>query len=280
MQFARPAELSEALDLIGNGAWKVLAGGTDFYPALADARPTGDIIDITAIRSLCGVTEKADHWRIGALTTWSDIARLDLPDPFNALKLAAREIGSVQIQNRATIAGNLCNASPAADGVPPLLILDAEVELACASGTRQLPLQEFICGNRRTGMADDELLTAILLPRTSITGVSSFHKLGSRKYLVISIVMAAVRLLKGPDGEVMLAAVSVGACSPVAQRMPELEEVLVGKPFNAGLADIVETSLLSTLSPIDDVRAPADYRHEAAGESIRRAILDCMEQTS
>ncbi len=277
MQFERPSELPRALDLMASGTWKVLAGGTDFYPQLGEKRPAGDIIDITAIKSLSEVTEKPDHWRIGALTTWSDIIRLDLPDAFNALQLAAREVGSVQIQNRATVAGNLCNASPAADGVPALLILDAEIELSSKKGARQIPLNEFIHGNRQTDIAPDELLTAILLPRTSTTGVSAFNKLGSRKYLVISIVMAAARLLKGPDDEVMSAAICVGACSSVAQRLPELENTLIGQPFDAGLADRVIGAHFAQLNPIDDVRAPAAYRQWAAEESVRRALLACVE---
>lgn len=280
MQYERPTELSKALELLGNGAWDVLAGGTDFYPALGEKVPTRDIVDITAIKTLRGVTEKADHWRIGALTTWSDIARLDLPAPFMALQMAARAVGSQQIQNRATIGGNLCNASPAADGVPALLVLDAEIELTSRSGTRQMPLSDFISGNRQTALAKDELLTAILLPRTSTTGVSSFTKLGSRKYLVISMVMTAARLLKGPDGEVMSAAISVGACSAVAQRLPELEKALIGKPCNADLVKFVHSTHLEHLTPIDDIRASATYRRWAAEETVRRTILACVEAAS
>lgn len=277
MQYARPAELKTALELLSKGQWQVLAGGTDFYPALGEDKPSGDILDITAIDALRGVAEKIDHWRIGALTSWSDIIELGLPPCFNALKMAAREVGSKQIQNRATIAGNLCNASPAADGVPPLLILDAEVELTGIGGPRQMPLSEFISGNRKTALASDELLTAIIIPRTSATGISVFNKLGSRRYLVISIVMTAVRLLKGPLGEVMSASVSVGACSAVAQRLPKLENALIGQPFDHALADLVSAEHIGELTPIDDIRGSAKYRKSAAEECLRRALLACVE---
>src|SRR5260370_31103109 len=100
----------------------------------------------------------------GGATTWSEIAAASLPRCLDPLRAAAREIGAVQIQNRGTIAGNLCNASPAADGVPPLLILDASVELASNRGARRLPLSQFITGNRRTSLAPDEILTAIVMP--------------------------------------------------------------------------------------------------------------------
>ncbi len=277
MQYAKPSALSKALEILGSGPCDVLAGGTDFYPALGDKKPFRDILDISAIKTLRGITEKADHWRIGTLTTWSDIARLDLPSPFFALQMAAREVGSQQIQNRATIGGNLCNASPAADGVPALLILDAEIELASSAGTRQMPLSDFLSGNRQTALAENELLTAILLPRTGVIGTSSFTKLGARKYMVISMVMTAARLLKGPDDEVMAAAVSVGACSAVAQRMPALEAELIGRPFDNTLADLVQETHFRHLAPIDDIRAPASYRHEAAQEAVRRTILSCVE---
>ena len=276
MQYARPAELKDALKLLTNGHWDILAGGTDFYPALGEDKPKNDILDITAIDSLRGVTEKADHWRIGPLTTWTDIAALDLPSCFDALKQAAIEVGSKQIQNQATIAGNLCNASPAADSVPALLILDAEIELTGANGTRQMPLSEFIAGNRQTELASDELLTAIIIPRMSATGTSAFHKLGSRRYLVISIVMSAVRLLKGPLGEVMTASVSVGACSAVAQRIPALEHALIAQPFDQSLADLISADQFAHLTPIDDIRAPASYRNWAMQESLRRAIRSCV----
>ncbi len=277
MQYARPVELKQALELLANGKWDILAGGTDFYPALGENAPKSDILDITSIATLNGVTEKLDHWRIGALTTWADIAALDLPDCFNALKQAAIEVGSKQIQNRATIAGNLCNASPAADGVPALLVLDAEIELMGKNGTRQLPLSEFISGNRQTSLASDELLSAIIIPRMSATGNSAFHKLGSRRYMVISIVMTAVRLLKGPLGEVMTASVSVGACSAVAQRLPELEQKLIAQPFDKSLCDLISADQFSHLTPINDIRAPADYRQSAMQESVRRAILSAVE---
>lgn len=277
MQYARPAELKTALDLLSKGHWDILAGGTDYYPSLGEKKPTGNILDISAIASLRGVTEKIDHWRFGALTTWSDVIELGLPSCFDALKAAAREVGSKQIQNRATIAGNLCNASPAADGVPPLLVLDAEVELTGSGGARQMPLSEFISGNRQTALASDELLTAIIIPRTSATGVSAFNKLGSRRYLVISIVMTAVRLLKGPLGEVMTASISVGACSAVAQRLPQLEHALIGQPFDDTLVERVSREYFADLTPIDDIRAPAGYRKKVAEECVRRALMSCVE---
>ena len=217
--------------------------------------------------------------RIGACTTWSRLIAADLPPAFDALKAAGREIGSPQIQNVATLAGNLCNASPAADGVPPLLVLDAEVELCSREGMRRVPLSDFIQGNRRTLRRPDELLTGILVP--ALPGhdraASAFRKLGARRYLVISIAMVAALILVDDEGRVTCARVAVGSCSAVARRLGALEAVLQGAAFRRGLSDLVQPEHLETLSPIDDLRATAAYRGEAALELVRRTLDACLE---
>ena len=153
IRYAKPTNLDEALALLGEAPWRILAGGTDFYPALGNRPLSENVLDINGLAALRGISETASHIVIGARTTWTDIIRLSpLPPCFDALKQAAREVGSVQIQNMASVAGNLCNASPAADGVPALMILDAEVELRSAPAARYLPLDEFILGNRRTAL--------------------------------------------------------------------------------------------------------------------------------
>jgi CO/xanthine dehydrogenase FAD-binding subunit len=274
--YERPATVEAALSLLAKDRWTVLAGGTDFYPALRDRAISGPVLDITSIKGLRGIRREGSDWRIGSLTTWSDVLSADLPPAFEALKLAAREVGSVQIQNRATVAGNICNASPAADGVPPLLILDAAVETLSARGQRHLALADFILGNRATALRPDEIVTGLLIPADSAQGRSHFVKLGARRYLVISIVMVAARIENGADGRVTGAAVSVGACSAVAQRVPDLEKALIGHPGDESLAQAVLPAHLGHLAPIDDVRASADYRAEAACELVRRALLGCL----
>jgi CO/xanthine dehydrogenase FAD-binding subunit len=263
--YARPESLEAALEHMADGGRAVLAGGTDFYPARVGRPLTDPILDISAIKALRGVRQTDNGWTIGALTTWTDIVRADLPSAFDGLKLAAREVGSIQIQNAGTVAGNLCNASPAADGVPPLLTLDAQVELSAAGGVRHVPLQDFIHGNRQTALRPDELVTAIHIPASAGAGRSTFLKLGGRKYLVISIVMVAARI---SDDD---AAIAVGSCSAVAQRLPDLE-----KDLRAGLnSDApITPSHLAPIAPIDDIRADADYRREAATELVQRACRE------
>ena len=154
----------------------ILAGGTDFYPALRDKAAPVHVLDLTQIEGLRFISESDEGWVIGAGTTWTDIIRAGLPPVFDALKAAAREVGSVQIQNAGTLAGNLCNASPAADGVPPLLSLNARVELASSSGKRLLLLSEFILGPRSTALQNNELLIAVHVPRVDAGARSSLDR--------------------------------------------------------------------------------------------------------
>jgi CO/xanthine dehydrogenase FAD-binding subunit len=266
--------MAETLALIAEPA-RILAGGTDVFPAAGERPLTGRIVDISRVAGLRGVATVGDEIRIGALTTWTDLVGADLPPAFGALRAAAREIGAVQIQNRGTLGGNLCNASPAADGAPPLLILDAEVELASARGVRRLPLAKFIAGSRRTLLRPDELLTAVIAPTPAPSARSAFLKLGARRYLVISIAMVAV-LLEIVDGVVREARVAIGACSAVAQRLADAEASLVGQRADAALSRRLRADYLAALTPIDDVRASAEYRRTAALVLLRRAVDACL----
>lgn len=268
--YLRPRGLEEALQALTR-PFTVLAGGTDFYPARVGRSIIEDVLDIAGIAALRGISETEVGWRLGATTTWAELAEASLPPLFDGLKQAAREVGGRQIQNSGTIAGNICNASPAADGVPPLLALDADVELASHDGTRRLPLASFISGVRTTALQRGELVVALHVPRPRAEARSAFVKLGARRYLVISIAMASV-VVEVAQGKVAAARVAVGACSPVAQRLPELEQALIGASFDAHLAERVEPSHLAPLSPIDDIRGSAAYRGDATLVLLRRLL--------
>jgi CO/xanthine dehydrogenase FAD-binding subunit len=272
IRYAKPRTLDEALTLLDEAPWRILAGGTDFYPALGNRPLSEDVLDINGIGELRGISETAAHVVMGARTTWTEFIRHPLPPAFDALKQAAREVGSVQIQNVASVAGNLCNASPAADGVPALLVLDAEVELKSFGGQRVLPLQNFILGNRRTAIGPGEIATAIRIPKSATDGTSAFEKLGARRYLVISIAMAAARVVAGTDGRIERAAIAVGACSAVAKRLTAMEAALIGLRPGREIELAVAAAGLDELSPIDDVRGSAEYRRIAAREIVMRAL--------
>ena len=273
-RYLRPTRLTDALAALDAGARTIIAGGTDYYPARVGKPLDEDILDVTALRGLGRIEDTGDAYRIGALVTWSDILRADLPPWFDALKSAARELGGVQVQNAGTIAGNLCNASPAADGVPVLLSYDAAVELASVEGERRLPLADFITGNRTTGRAANELVTGIIIPKPAWPARATFLKLGARRYLVISIVMVSVVLEEDANGAVAAARLAVGACSEVAMRLPALEDALVGQALSPALAGIVTPRHLSGLSPIGDIRGPAVYRRDAALTLVKRALTE------
>ncbi len=270
--YLRPQRLEDALATLGSQGLTVLAGGTDFYPARVGQPLDEDVLDITALTELQGIRDEGDRWTLGAGVTWSALGAAALPPCFDGLKAAAREIGGLQVQNTGTLVGNLCNASPAADGLPNLLALDARVELAGARGRRSLAVEDFVTGNRETRRRPDELVTAISIPKPVPDTASSFAKLGARKYLVISIVMLAI-VIEPEGGRVGSARLALGACSPVARRLPALEAALTGRALDAGLGDALEDAHLDDiLAPIDDIRASAAYRREAAATLLRRGL--------
>ena len=284
----RPQGLDEALACLRDGRWTVLAGGTDLYAGTERAALAGPVLDISAIGALRGLQWQpareaggARVLRIGALATWSDLIAARLPPQLDALTLAAREVGGVQIQNRGTVGGNLCNASPAADGTVALLALDAEVELASAAGARTMTLAQFAQGVRRTALARDELLVAVRVPVPGNGARSTFLKLGHRRYLVISIAMVAVSVAFDSQRRVARAAIAVGACAPTAVRLAALEQRLAGVPaaeVGGGLARLIDDDALAPIAPIDDVRATGAYRREAVATLVGRALARVCSQ--
>jgi CO/xanthine dehydrogenase FAD-binding subunit len=274
--YSRPRTLSEAVDVLAAQGGQILSGGTDFFPALGDRPVPGRVVDISGLAEIKGIAVESDSIRIGGLTTWSEIVASSLPPCFDALRSAAREIGGIQIQNRGTVAGNLCNASPAADGVPPLLALDAEIELISTHGARRTSLADFIVGNRRTTRRPDEILAHVIVPRKLDDASSAFLKLGARRYLVISIAMVAAVVKEDSNGCVADARVAVGSCSVSARRLTALERALLGAPARRGLGSLASAEHLATLSPIDDVRATAGYRSDAVLTLVGRALDACV----
>lgn len=272
--YLRPARLSEALQALAERPRVVLAGGTDYYPARVGRPLDDDVLDITGLADLRRIVADETHWHIPALATWTDVIEAELPPLFDGLKLAAREVGGVQIQNAGTVCGNLCNASPAADGIPNLLALDTVVELASQRGARTVPVADFVTGNRQTVRRPDELVVALRVPKPRHTARSTFLKLGARKYLVISIAMVAAVLEAAADRTVAAARIAVGACSAAAQRLPALERDLAGQPVGPSLADLVTPHHIAGLTPIDDMRGTAAYRQDAAVTLLRRTLAE------
>jgi CO/xanthine dehydrogenase FAD-binding subunit len=267
--YLRPAALDEALAALAARPMVVLAGGTDHFPVRAVRAPEEDILDITGLVGGFGaIAERDDHWWVPCQVTWSDLIAAKLPAGFDGLKTAARQVGGRQVQNAGTLVGNLCNASPAADGIPCLLALRAQVELASLAGRRLVDAGAFVAGPRRTLRRPDELVLGLRVPKP-VSSRSVFLKLGARRYLVISIAMVAMQAELAADGTVVSVQIAVGACSARAQRLQGLEAALMGR---VARRDVVEAEHLAGLSPIDDVRGTAGYRRAAALELVRRAV--------
>ena len=272
--YSRPRTIEEAVAVLAGSGFIVLAGGTDFYPARVGRALDENVVDITAVEGLRGIRKDGECWRIGATTTWRDIIDAPLPPLFDGLKLAAREVGGAQIQNAATVAGNLCNASPAADSVPVLVTLDARLELCSAAGTRVLSIADFIRGNRRTAARPDELVSAVLVPQRPAGAAGHFLKLGARRYLVISIAMVAGMMELDAAGRIMACRIAIGACSEVARRLPGLEQALLGRHISDSPEEAVEEQHFAALQPINDVRASADYRRDCALTLTQRLLRE------
>lgn len=270
--------LDDALDRLSIEGVNVLAGGTDFYPALKDSPAPESILDVSRVKELRTIYENEKGWTFGAGTTWTDVINAELPRYFDGLKAAATEVGSIQIQNAGTLAGNLCNASPAADGVPPLLVLNATVELASKDTRRRLSLTDFIVGPRSTALRADELLVAIHVPFLPSGARSEFFKLGARRYLIISIAMVAVTLVADDYGNLTEVRIAVGACSAVAIRLYKLEKYLQGISIHEDILSLITLEVFDVLTPIDDVRASGEYRLMAVRCIVSRLLESSIFQ--
>ena len=281
--YLRPGNLDQALDALSQRALAIVAGGTDFYPARVGQPLDDDVLDISAIAGLGAIEERGDDWRIGALATWSDLIAAELPPCFDGLKLAAHAVGGVQIQNAGTVAGNLCNASPAGDMIIPLLLLDAEVELASwnegAVIFRRIPLAEFFTGPGATRKQHDELLTAIefVVPESGF--VAGFYKSGPRPALEIATVSLGVAgVLK--NGALHAARVAIGAAAPTALRALRVEAALEGQRLDDSLITKAADLAAEEATPIDDMRASAWYRRHLIRVFAGRLLHDVIANSN
>jgi CO/xanthine dehydrogenase FAD-binding subunit len=284
MPFERPSSLKVALNLLSQG-FLPLAGGTDYYPGKVGKPINEPLVDVTGIAALKRFEAANGHLTLGALTTWRECidycARPESAKVLLALSQASREVGGWQIQNRGTLGGNLCNASPAADGVVALLALDSEVSLVSHRSSegsdelvRTLALEHFVLGNRQTAIGQDELLLALKIPLLSSKARSVFLKLGHRRYLVISIAMVAVVIDFDQNDRVNHCRIAVGACSKAALRIKSLEAKLLGLARGqvvSGARDHVGL-VADVITPINDVRGSAEYRFDAVQTLIVRAL--------
>jgi CO/xanthine dehydrogenase FAD-binding subunit len=271
----RPQTLAEAVaHLAADPALIPVAGCTDLMvrgpEALADF---GRVLDLLSIPELCGIREVEGGLEIGATTPFSEIRSSPaVQATFPALAAVAGEIGGWQIQNRATIGGNVANASPAGDSLPVLLALGATVTLAGPAGERDIPYGEFHAGYRKTALRPGEILVKIRLPHPAPGSVQAFRKVGTRAAQAISKVVVAMvaRLEDGRIADLRLAAGSVAA-TPV--RLAAAEDAVRGLAVGEEAADLAGRAAAREVRPIDDVRSTAEYRSWALERVVRRLVL-------
>jgi CO/xanthine dehydrogenase FAD-binding subunit len=264
----RPARsIDEALTLLSHppGVWRPFAGGTDVMVLLAaGSLRQQQFVNVWGIDELRQIEVRDEGVRVGALTTFTDVQRHDvLRREFPLLVSAAVEVGGIANQNRATIGGNIANASPAADSPPALLVYDAEVELASVRGRRQIPYAQFHTGYKQMDLAADELIVSIWLPRRGDAWQQQYRKVGARRAQAISKVCfaGAARMESGRISDVRLAFASL---APTVVRATRTESLLRDRELTRSIvADAVE-SLRSELKPIDDIRSTARYRARVA----------------
>jgi carbon-monoxide dehydrogenase medium subunit len=268
--------LAQALELLHEyrERARIIAGGTDMLIELERGIRKGIdvLIDISRVPGMDGITLHGGDVRIGALTTHNQIVVSDLIRE-RALPLAQAcwEVGAPQIRNRATLAGNLITASPANDTITPLMALGASVTLASVEGERSMPLRDFYTGLRRTVMRPDELLTAISVPALGAGERGAFLKLGLRRAQAIAVVNAAIVLSFAGD-TIGSARITLGSVAPTIIHTPTAEAYLVGKTLAPEVIAEAARLAAATPSPIDDVRATADYRSEMVRVLVARAL--------
>ncbi len=271
--YLRPTSLQEAWQLLeAHPEARFVAGGTDVMTGLKDGilRPPA-LISLRRVPDLEGVTHNDDAIRIGAMTTIrdlvdSEVVRTHLP----VLAEGARCLGSRQVRNVATVGGNLCNASPCADTAPPLLVLDAIVQIAGPGGRREIPLSTFFTGPGQTVLAPGEILTAVSVPRPAPGSRGAFLNRGRTRLDITKTSVAVQAELDGPTCQ--WARVAVGSAAPTPLRLAAVEARLAGARLDDATLEEVAALTADAVAPITDLRSTEDYRRHLAGVLVKRAL--------
>ena len=248
-----------------------MAGGTDIM-VLWNAGEQNDrgILDLSALKSWGRVRETDTHIRVGALTTMSQLQQNDaVRRRFPLLTQASATVGGLQIQNRATLAGNIANASPAGDSFPPLAVYDAQVNLVSAAGRRTLPLLEVFAGVKKTNLQPGELIAAIELPIPKRPARQMFRKVGTRAAQAISKTVAAGLLWMRRDGSVREMRFALGSMAPTVRRLHHVEDYVQGRKLTARTVEAACAMLEKDVSPIDDLRSTREYRMQVSKNLLR-----------
>ncbi|MCG6964298.1 MAG: xanthine dehydrogenase family protein subunit M [Acidobacteria bacterium] len=277
----RPGSFEEAVRVMAEHPHALpIAGGTDLVVQLRDGRRAADVLVDLSGAGLAFITARNGVVEIGGATTMDAIANSrEIRDACPALAAASRLVGAWPIQCRATLGGNLANASPAADTAPPLLVAEASVHLVSADGDRRIQLSELFSGPGETCLRPGELIRSIMIPTQHLqrTVREGFAKVGPRWEQIISVASLAHRFELDADGSIREARVAVGSVAPTPVRARAAEQFLAGKPPTAAVRREAARHLQDDISPIDDVRAPAWYRRVAVSVLLDRALTEAAD---
>ena len=284
-EMIRPTTLEEAIANLAAGGEKMMpiAGGTDLIVKMKDhLLEPSTLVDLSLIKELQGITVEGDRLRIGGAVTLTEITE-SKPVQANGFCLAqgASEVGSTQIRNRATIGGNIGNASPAADTVPALVALGASAQVVGKDGVREIPVEELFVGPGQTVLQLTEIIASVAFPLPNENATDYYVKLGKRKAQAISVVNAAVYLeLDEQRKKFTGVRIALGSVAPTVIRAKEAEEWLVGKEVNAENIAAATSLIEKTIKPISDVRSSAEYRKQVSKKLVYKAIYEALERKS
>jgi CO/xanthine dehydrogenase FAD-binding subunit len=266
-----PGSLDEALRMAASGHNLVpLAGGTDLMVYLqAGTLPPCTFLNLQGVAELKPQLSTNGGLSLGGLTTYRDVRRSTIGTQYPMLALAAREVGALTIQSRGTWAGNIANASPAADGVPALMAYDAEIELASTNGRRRVPLSRFYRGYKQMDRRPDEIITSIHLPLLKPGWTNYYRKVGTRRFQAISKTLLAGRILRGTDGAVEDIRLVFASVAPYTLRAVQTEEVIRGRQLTSAVVEEASKAIQDEIHPIDDIRSTEVYRRRVTSNLLR-----------
>ena len=275
MDYVAPTTIEEAVGALASTVdSRVFAGATDLIPQIRSGRPEpGLLVDLKRIDRLTSLTEDVASWTIGAATPTSRLTEdAAFSGQFPGLSEAAGLIGSDQIQNRSSLGGNLCNASPAADSVPAMLVNDVRAIVATADGTRTVAVDQVVTGPGQTSLAAGEFIVEFQIDKPPANTGDAYLRMIPRTEMDIAVVGVGARLTLDADGNCTDARVAVGAVAPTARRVADAEAALVGNPINDDTLAAVAAAASAACDPIDDKRGTIAYRKQVTGVLAKRAV--------
>jgi carbon-monoxide dehydrogenase medium subunit len=282
MRYESPESLESAVALLGaaNGDARVLAGGTDLLVQMrADLVDPALIVDIKKIRETRTVTQENGGWRIGAAVTGAELKEhAQLKQAWPGVIEAANLIGSTQVQGRATLGGNLCNGSPAADSVPALIAAGAVATLAGPQGKRDLPVEDVMLGPRQLALRKGEFLVSFLLPPRPPRSADAYLRFIPRTEMDIAVVGAGVSLTVDGAGTITAARVSLGAVAPRVLLVAEAAQAIIGSRLDEAAQERLAAAARAACRPIDDKRGTTEFRIDVAGVLARRAASIALDR--